>query len=167
MNGEGASLARRMWRAAKLESRLYAEVAFDPGANRQAMAVVAMTSLLIGLLSGAGAAWRGTYLGYKTDPEWLLFPVTFLISLALGLAMWLLVSLFAWWLGARVFWKKGPQFTRGAVLRATGFARVTGILYFLTYIPLTGTIFTLVLEPVFPVASVAALPAVNAAGPPY
>ncbi len=26
-----------MWRAAQLESRLYAEVAFDPGANRQAI----------------------------------------------------------------------------------------------------------------------------------
>jgi hypothetical protein len=130
---KGTSLAARMWRAAKLEAALYTEVASDTGANRQAFSVVAMAGLSWGLSVGLFALLgEETTFWLHTDVVWLSFTGSFFIFLVWVLIAWLLLALLAYWLGTKVFWRGKISATYGAILRATGFARVPSILLAIT-----------------------------------
>jgi len=115
----GSALARRMWRAARLEAQLYEEVEADPRSLRQAGAVV-------GLVCAAGAA--GGWLA-GAGPERLA------IDLLEPLVLWLGGSAFAYMVGATFL--RGPH-TRtdfAEVLRTTGFAFAPGLLRALAFLP--------------------------------
>ena len=115
----GSALARRMWRAAKLEAQLYEEVEADRRALRQAGAVVLLacgSGALGGWLAGAGIE-------------------RIAIDLLEPLVLWLGGSTFAYMVGATFL--RGPE-TRtdfAEVLRTTGFAFAPGLLRALAFLP--------------------------------
>jgi hypothetical protein len=129
------SLASRMLRAAKLEANLYYEVKSDTSLNRQALLAVAISGLAAGIGESLGVGLGTGTEVFHTDIVWLKLAVPFLIPLVGGIASWLLLSLLAYWLGARVFWPGETSATYGGVLRAMGFARSPGMLYIFSFIP--------------------------------
>lgn len=114
-----SALARRLWRAARLEAHLFEEVEADRRALRQAGAVV-----LLACASGAAAGWIA-----GAAPERLA------IDLLEPLVLWLGGSTFAYMVGATFL--RGPE-TRtdfAEVLRTTGFAFAPGLLRGLAFLP--------------------------------
>jgi len=95
-------LAQRWWGAARLDARVFTEVATDPSALAQAVLVVAAG----GIARGVGAFSEEGWLGIAG-------------SLAIGVLVWLVAAVLAWGIGAR--WTEARS-DFGALLRALGFA---------------------------------------------
>jgi hypothetical protein len=123
--------ARRVWRAARLDSRVYVEAKSDTSTR----AVVAGASVvaLAGISSSLGFALlqepaRGGGALLATAGG----------GLAGGLAAWALWSFLAWAIGTGVFHGVG---TTGQMLRSAGLAQTPSVLGFLAAIPLVGVLF--------------------------
>jgi hypothetical protein len=95
-------LAPRWWGAARLDARVFTEVATDPSALAQAVLVVAVG----GIARGVGAFSKEGWLGMAGSP-------------AIGAVVWLVAAVLAWEIGAR--WT-GARSDFPALLRALGFA---------------------------------------------
>jgi len=95
-------LALRWWGAARLDARVFTEVASDPRALAQAVLVVAAG----GIARGIGAFSQEGWLGMAGSP-------------AIGAVVWLVAAVLAWEIGAR--WT-GVRSDFSALLRALGFA---------------------------------------------
>lgn len=109
---------RRVLRAMRLEAELYEEVEADPDAIGQATAVVALTSLAIGIGSFSNGGWSGIF--------------------------WTAIVMFASWLvwaGVScvigVNWLAGPETESdvGELLRTIGFAAAPGLVAVLGVVP--------------------------------
>ena len=116
-----ATFVERMVGAAKLDAATYEEIEQDASATKQALGVVALSSVAAGI--GLGAGVRGLVIGT-------------LIAL-LGWYVW------AWlthWIGTRLLPEPQTRSDRGELLRTIGFASVPGILRVLGVVPVLQTL---------------------------
>ena len=113
-----ASLTDRMIRAARLDVSLYEEVEADGDATGQALSVVVLSSVAMGLGSFAEVGVRG------------------LIGGALvALAGWFAWALLTYWIGTRLLPEPQTQADLGQMLRTTGFSAAPGVLRVLAIVP--------------------------------
>lgn len=108
----------RMLRAARLETTLYEEVEADTSATKQAMVVVFLSSLALGI--GSIPIWG--------MPGLLLGTVD-------GLVGWFIWSLLTYVIGAYILKTPATEATYGQLLRTVGFSSAPGILRVLTIVP--------------------------------
>lgn len=134
-------LVNRMVRAAKLQRAVYAEVAADITATRQAVAVVVITAL---------AAFISDQIG-PPDLAWLGVPaedgggsslgiLLLIIGPIVAIIAWLVWSVVAWYVGTRMIAhdRKDVEFLE--VARAIGFAQTPSVLGVTLFIPVLGLI---------------------------
>ena len=130
-----------MVRAAKLQRALYAEVAADITATRQAVAVVAITAL---------AAFISDQIG-PPDLSWLGVPaeadggssfgiLLLIIGPILAIVAWLAWSVVAWYVGTRMIAQDREDVQFLEVARAIGFAQTPSVLGVTLFIPVLGLI---------------------------
>jgi len=133
MNGS-RSLVDRMIRAARLDVDLYEEVEADTTALPQALVVVAIAGLSIGLGSALGILW---------DDSGLRFVQAVLWGVLMGILGWLIWSLLTYYIGTRLF--RGPETKSDyfEVLRTIGFSASPGALLILGFIPFIGSLIRL------------------------
>ena len=118
--------ARRLRGALLVEGPVYAEVAADPSANGQALAVV-----VLGCLAQLPGALRGSEI---TGPG---FEVASTLVFSFG--GWIVSAAALWLVGIRLM---GGRSDFGGLVRAIGFSAAPQILYALTAIPLGGPDFS-------------------------
>jgi hypothetical protein len=107
-----------MIRAARLDANLYEEVEADRNATGQAMSVVILSSLALGVGSYAEIGMRG------------------LIGGALvALAGWFAWALLTYWIGVHLLPEPQTQADLGQMLRTTGFSSSPGVLRILAIVP--------------------------------
>ncbi|MCY3782590.1 MAG: YIP1 family protein [Chloroflexi bacterium] len=134
-------LVNRMVRAAKLQRGLYAEVAADITATRQAVAVVVITAL---------AAFISDQIG-PPDLSWLGIPaeadggssfgiLLLIIGPILAIVAWLAWSVVAWYVGTRMIAQDSQDVQFLEVARAIGFAQTPSVLGVTLFIPVLGLI---------------------------
>ncbi len=104
-------LAKRMIRAAKLDSSLYEEVEADKGALRQATAVVFLASLAAGVGASATDGIAG-----------LLFGT---VSSLVGWYVWAFLT---YWIGTRFLPEPQTSADYGELLRTIGFSSSPGVI---------------------------------------
>ncbi|MBI2817838.1 MAG: YIP1 family protein [Acidobacteria bacterium] len=108
----------RMIRAARLDSHVYEEVEADRSATAQAMLVVILASVAMGLSSFSRVGVRGLLGG----------------TLA-ALVAWFVWALLTYWIGTRLLPEPQTQANLGQMLRTTGFSSAPGVLRIFTFIP--------------------------------
>ncbi|MGH9786626.1 MAG: YIP1 family protein [Terriglobia bacterium] len=113
-----ASLTDRMIRAAQLDVSLYEEVEADRDATAQAMSVVVLSSLALGVGSYSEIGMRGLIGG------------TF--AALVGWFVWAFVT---YWIGTRLLPEPQTQADLGQMLRTIGFSSSPGVLRVLGAIP--------------------------------
>ena len=113
-----ASLTDRMIRAAKLDATLYEEVEADRDATGQAMSVVILSSLAMGLSSLSRVGIIGLVGGTLV-----------------ALAGWFVWALITYWIGTRLLPEPQTEADLGQMLRTIGFSSSPGILRILGIIP--------------------------------
>jgi hypothetical protein len=117
-------LTDRMWRAARLDPRVYEEVEADTGATVQASGVVVMAAVAAGLGSGGGSLGR------------------LLVGTLAALVGWYLWAYLIYWIGTRLLPEPGTRATHGEILRTVGFASAPGLIRVLGVVPvLRGLVF--------------------------
>ncbi len=121
-------LLDRMKRAAKLDSLLYEEVEHDPSATGQAMAVVLIASVCIGLGFPLGGGL-----------------VQAAVSGLMALVFWLIWSGVIYLVGTKLFPEPQTEADYGQLLRTIGFAAAPGALGLLAFVPVLGWLLSLVL----------------------
>ena len=141
---EGHSFVERAIGAARLDSRIYKEVAHDRGATMQAAALVVLSSIIT---AGAYALGSG-------EVEF------FLIAIAFGLPGWAVYAWLAYLIGTRLL--AGPETSAdwGELARALGFAQTPRLLVALGFVPVLGQVFSFVVWIWLLVTTVVALRAV-------
>ena len=130
-------LVNRMIRAARLERPLYAEVAADVTATRQAIQVVVIVAFVSAF---------ATVVGDLFDSELRMVAVLGLVlSPILGIIGWLAWSGITWFIGTRLIEPgiQGVEFRQ--VARAAGFAEAPAILGIVAFIPVLGVLWQLAL----------------------
>ena len=132
-------LVNRMIRASRLDRELYAEVAADITATRQAAAVVVITALA-SFVSDQIAPVDLSVLGVPADDSGASLPfITGLVfSPIAAILAWLAWSGVTWFVGTRVIPAYGPGADFLPVARATGFAQAPSIIGVATFIPTLG-----------------------------
>jgi hypothetical protein len=110
------SLIGRMIRAAKLDTRLYAEVEADDTATSQAATVVLLSALAGGV-------------NFPAQPGLIL------LGGILALASWYLFSYIIYLVGGRLLPEPQTKANFKAILRAVGFAYAPGVLRLLGIVP--------------------------------
>lgn len=124
-----STLIERMIRAAKLDPKLYDEVEMDQGATKQALLVVAITSICSGIGIGIGELLSG---------EGVLWIMIGVIS---ALFSWFIWSFITYFIGTKIF--QGVA-SFGELLRCLGFSNSPGVLNILSFIPLIGGIISFI-----------------------
>ena len=127
-------LFERMMRAARLDVNLYEEVEADQTATSQAATVVG----IVAACSAVGAAVAATRVEGGGTGSAVLAVVLAIVGAFLG---WILWSYITYWIGTSIF--KGTA-TPGEMLRTIGFAQSPGVLNILSFIPVVGSIVSLV-----------------------
>ena len=140
-DGPERHLVNRMIRAARLDRSLYAEVAVDTTATRQAMSVVvvaAVASFISAQIAPPDLSW----LGIPAEAEGASPPVIveFILTPVLAIIAWLAWSGVAWFVGARMIATDRQDVEFLDVARATGFAEAPGVLGIVTFIPTLGAV---------------------------
>jgi len=122
-----SSFINRMIRAAKLEPNLYEEVEADKNALRQAMAVVVLSNVAagVGFISISGI--RGLIFGT-----------------VLGLVGWVVWAFLIFIIGTKLLPQAQTKSDMGELLRTIGFASSPGIIRVFAFIPLIGSIISIV-----------------------
>ncbi len=120
------SLVDRMIRAARLDVDLYEEVEADTTALPQALVVVVIAGLSIGLGSAFGILW---------DESAMTFLQALLWGVLMAVLLWFIWSLLVYYIGTRMF--RGPETESDyfEVLRTIGFSASPGALGVLGFIP--------------------------------
>jgi hypothetical protein len=113
-----ASIADRMIRAAKLDATLYEEVEADSHATQQAMLVVILSSVAMGIGSYSEVGWQGLIGGT-----------------IVALAVWFLWAFLTYWIGTSLLPEPQTRADLGQLLRTTGFSSSPGLLRALGVIP--------------------------------
>jgi hypothetical protein len=113
-----ASLMDRMIRAAKLDVSLYEEVEADTGALGQAMAVVVLSSVAVGIGSIARGGLGGILIGT--------------IAALIGWYIWAYLTYF---IGAKLLPESQTKADHGELLRTIGFSSSPGLIRVLGVIP--------------------------------
>ena len=113
-----ASLTDRMIRAAKLDVTLYEEVEADRDATGQAMSVVILSSLALGVGSYSAIGVRGLIGGA-----------------VVALVGWFAWALLTYWIGVHLLPEPQTQADLGQMLRTTGFSSSPGVLRILAIVP--------------------------------
>jgi hypothetical protein len=120
-----AQFIARVTRAAKLEPRLYEEVATDTAARWQAVGVVVLSSLAAGIGSASHTGLGGLVIG------WLV-----------ALSAWYIWALLTYLIGAKLFPTSRTSVSHREVWRTLGFASAPGVLRVFGAVPgCTGTAF--------------------------
>ena len=122
-----SSFINRMIRAAKLEPNLYEEVEADKNALRQAMAVVVLANVAAGVV-----------LISKSGISGLIF------GTVLGLVGWVIWAFLIFIIGTKLLPQAQTKSDIGELLRTIGFASSPGIIQVLAFIPLIGSIISIV-----------------------
>jgi hypothetical protein len=122
-----AGFIDRMVRAARLDPALYEEVEADQTSTGQAMGVVLLSSLAAGI----GAWGKGGAPGIVG-------------SMCLALVGWLFWALLTYVLGTKLFPGPSTKANLGELLRTTGFASAPGIIRVVGFMPILGTIVSVV-----------------------
>ena len=130
-----AGLLSRMWRAMKLQPRLYEEVEADKGATTQALLAVIIVSVATGIGVGLGASWAG---GIGAALRGLL------IGAGAAIVGWLLWALFVYIVGVSILKGKHTESSWGEVLRTMGFANSPGFFRIFAFIPVVGGIIAVI-----------------------
>jgi hypothetical protein len=125
MNMQG--LGNRMVRAAKLDVHLYEEVEADPGALRQAMLMVVLSSLAAGVGGAASGGIGGLFFG----------------TLA-ALVSWFVWAWLVYLIGTKVLPEPQTHADLGELLRVTGFSSAPGVIRVLGVVPGLAAIVTLI-----------------------
>ena len=121
-----SQLIDRMIRAARLDPHLYEEVEADTTAMPQAMLVVVLSSLTVGL-AGIG---RGAGIGF------------IILNTIVALAGWYIWAFLTYWIGTRLLPEPQTEATHSDLLRAIGFAAAPGVIRIVGIIqPLSGLVF--------------------------
>ncbi len=111
-------LAKRMIRAAKLDSSLYEEVEADKGALGQATLVVLLASLAAGVGASATEGIAGLLFGTVS-----------------ALAGWYVWAFLAYWIGTRFLPEPQTRADYGELLRTIGFSSAPGVIRVIGVIP--------------------------------
>jgi hypothetical protein len=132
MSTQFRSLTDRMIRAARLDPQLYEEVEADRSALPQALLVVVIANICLGL---------GSALAVLVMPgvaDGLRFLWALLWWAVGGILGWFVWSLIVYGIGATIF--KGPQTETnyGELLRTIGFSASPGVIAILSLIPFIG-----------------------------
>ena len=106
-----ASLTERMIQAARLDASLYEEVEADRDATSQAMLVVVLSSVAMGVGSFTEVGLAGLIGGT-----------------VVALAGWFLWAFITYWIGTRLLPEPQTEATLGQLLRTTGFSSSPGLL---------------------------------------
>jgi hypothetical protein len=124
------SFPRRLVGAARLDSRIYEEVEADTGALPQAIAVVLLAAVAVGIgLAGLGA---------------LRFPALLVGSLA-ALAWWISWAVLTYMIGTHLLPEAGTRADAGQLLRTIGFSAAPGLLAVVAVVPgLTRPVFLVI-----------------------
>jgi hypothetical protein len=112
------SYINRMIRAAKLDVNLYEEVEADKGAMRQAMGVVALSSVAAGI----GSSTTGGVTGI-------------IVGLIGALAAWFIWAFITYFIGTKLLPEPQTHADHGELLRTIGFSSSPGLLRVLGIIP--------------------------------
>jgi hypothetical protein len=118
-----------MVRAAKLDTDLYQEVKTDTTASWQALLIVVLVSLTMGV--GIGIAGF-----FRMAGVWSLLGL--LIGLAFFIITWLFWSLVAYLIGIKILRCQDKSATIGGILRTIGFSLSPGVLGICIFIPVVG-----------------------------
>jgi hypothetical protein len=144
-----ASFVGRVLGAATLNAATYEEVEADSGATGQAIAVVALSSLSVGLAWAIEWLITGLIGGLLGGMSMLVFVVgavvAFISYSILAVAGWLMWVLVTWIVGTKFLPEPGTSSNLGEMTRTVGFAQAPGMLRFLSAIPILGYLFTLVI----------------------
>ena len=126
-----ASFKNRMIRAAKLDVHLYEEVEADKGAMAQAMTVVILSAVALGIGSG-NAGLRGI-----------------IILTIVALIGWYVWAFLTYLIGTKLLPEPETRSDYGELLRTIGFSSAPGLIRILGIIPIPG-----LRDPLFAVASI-------------
>jgi len=118
MMAHTASLTDRMIRAARLDANLYEEVEADQGATQQAMLVVVLSSVAMGIGSFTIGGVAGLIGGTIAD-----------------LAGWFVWAFLTYWIGTSLLPEPQTEADLGQLLRTTGFSASPGLLRVFGAIP--------------------------------
>lgn len=134
-------LVNRMVRAAKLHRGLYAEVAADVTATRQAVAVVVITALAAFISDQIGPPDL-TWLGVTAEDGGgsSLGILLLIIGPIIAIVAWLAWSVVAWYVGTRMIAQDSQDVQFLEVARAIGFAQTPSVLGVTLFIPVLGLI---------------------------
>jgi len=118
----------RMLRAARLEPGVYEEVEADPGAMGQAVMVVLLSSLAVGIGSlGQAGVGEGLILGT-----------------IVALIAWVVWAFLTWIIGTRLLPEERTEADMGQLMRTIGFSAAPGVLRVVGFIPVLGPLVVLV-----------------------
>lgn len=118
----------RIGRALALDPLLFEEVEADTGSTWQALTLVLLSSLALGIGASGGLA-----------------PSALLVEAATGLVAWLAWALMTYYVGTRILPTKDTSATPGELLRTLGFSSAPGLLCVLFLVrPFRAAIFVLV-----------------------
>ncbi|HET9253557.1 MAG TPA: YIP1 family protein [Candidatus Eisenbacteria bacterium] len=120
-----ASFVARMVGAARLEPAVYEEVEADRTATMQAMGVVILSSLAMGV--GALGSGEAGFIG----------------GVLTGLIGWIVWAFLSWIIGTKILPEPGTQSDMGELLRTLGFSSSPGVIRIFGWVPLIGGFITM------------------------
>ena len=115
-----ASFVARMVGAARLEPGIYEEVEADRTATAQAMGVVVLSSLAMGV--GALGSGEAGFIG----------------GVVTGLVGWVVWAFLSWIIGTKILPEPATKSDMGELLRTLGFSSSPGLIRVLGWIPIVG-----------------------------
>ncbi|MGE4652393.1 MAG: YIP1 family protein [Myxococcota bacterium] len=122
-----SAMSRRMWGAAMLRAEAYEEVEADQSANRQAFAVVLLSSVSAGVGSLSNSGGSGV-----------------IYAIAAALVGWWVWAYITYLVGTRLLPVAGTRADHGELLRTIGFSSTPGLFFILALIPpLSSLVFVL------------------------
>lgn len=116
-----------------LSSETFNEIEHDPSALWQALIVVIVSSLLVGLSGGYGHILFGAGIGTDVNT-----PYRFLAIAGWAIAAWILWSVLTYLIGTKVF---DGEATVGEMLRVIGFAYAPLAIQIFQFLPIVGLMF--------------------------
>lgn len=138
--GPRRSFVERVIGAAKLDGGVYEEVEHDPGATKQAAALVVLGSIATGVVAlGSGQI------------------ADFAIGIVLGLVAWAAYAWLAYFIGTRLLAGPDTSASWSEVARTMGFAQAPRLLLVVSFVPVLGQIVAAVVSIWFLVTTVVAL----------
>ncbi len=127
--GGGGTFAQRIIGASTFDARTYEEVEADTGATGQAITVVLLASIAVGVAQAVGWFFIGGPLSA------IVGLVGYTILAIAGWFMWVLITFIV---GTKILPEPETKSDMGELMRTVGFAQAPGILRIVTVIPILG-----------------------------